>query len=165
MSERTVRRGHWTLIRDPHNGRRWQLNGTTLQLEHDPTSHGCCNGGGRCNGAWSLYSPSRYLALVDGYLTGSMEYVEESVSDYFTVECLRCGRTLVDDDELGWYYQVPVTDAEMPGLTFMDRVHECDGQPHELGEGVTETAERLREAAHERSADKYREFLASRSAS
>jgi hypothetical protein len=44
--------------------------------------------------------------------------------------CARCRRLLVDEDELGWYYQTPVIDSRAPGLTFMDRVHECDGQPH-----------------------------------
>jgi hypothetical protein len=49
-------------------------------------------------------------------------------------KCARCLRTLVDEDELGWYYQVPVTDPRAPGLTFMDRVHVCfqTGQPHEV---------------------------------
>jgi hypothetical protein len=46
--------------------------------------------------------------------------------------CARCRHVLVDEDELGWYYQEPVTDSRAPGLTFMDRVHECrdHGQPH-----------------------------------
>ena len=47
-------------------------------------------------------------------------------------ECARCHHIVVDEDELGWYYQVPVTSPEIPGLTFMDRVHECDGEPHEI---------------------------------
>lgn len=47
-----------------------------------------------------------------------------------TALCARCRRVLVDQDDVGWYYQVPVTDPEIPGLTFMDRVHECDGKPH-----------------------------------
>lgn len=46
-------------------------------------------------------------------------------------ECARCGRVLVAEDEQGWYCQVPVTDPRAPGLTFMDRVHECDGKPHD----------------------------------
>ena len=46
--------------------------------------------------------------------------------------CARCRRVLVDEDDAGWYYQVPVTYPEAPGLTFMDRVHECDGLPHEV---------------------------------
>jgi hypothetical protein len=46
--------------------------------------------------------------------------------------CARCRRVLVDEDETGWYYQAPVTDPDVPGLTFMDRVHECDGQPHKV---------------------------------
>ena len=142
-----ARRGNWTYVHTRYDGPRWQLDGTTLQLEHDPSSHACCNGGGRCNGAWSLYSPSRYLALVDSYLAGSMDFVEEHVADYFTVECLRCHRVLVDRDEVGWYYQVAVEMPEAPGLTFMDRVHECEGQPHELGAGVAKTAQRMRDTA------------------
>jgi hypothetical protein len=46
--------------------------------------------------------------------------------------CARCEHVLVDQDELGWYYQVPATDPEVPGLTFMDRVHDCDGKPHDV---------------------------------
>ena len=46
--------------------------------------------------------------------------------------CARCRKVLVDQDELGWYYQAPVTDPDVPGLTFMDRVHDCDGEPHEV---------------------------------
>ena len=52
--------------------------------------------------------------------------------------CARCRKVLVDEDELGWYYQVPVEEnfgPLYPGgpdtmMTFMDRVHECDGKPH-----------------------------------
>ena len=47
-----------------------------------------------------------------------------------TVTCQRCRKVLVEQDEIGWYYQQPVTDPAAPGLTFMDRVHECDGKPH-----------------------------------
>jgi hypothetical protein len=47
--------------------------------------------------------------------------------------CARCGHVLVDEDEHGWYYQAPATDARI-GLTFMDRVHECDGKPHDVRE-------------------------------
>lgn len=54
--------------------------------------------------------------------------------------CTRCHRVLVDEDELGLYYQVPVQENFGPLyeggpdniLTFMDRVHECDGKPHAL---------------------------------
>jgi hypothetical protein len=47
-------------------------------------------------------------------------------------ECARCHRVLVHEDDQGWYYQAPVTDPEVPGLVFMDRVHECeDDQPHD----------------------------------
>ena len=48
------------------------------------------------------------------------------------MKCARCQHVLVDRDELGWYCQIPVTDPTMPGLTFMDRVHECDGKPHDI---------------------------------
>src|SRR5581483_8743267 len=46
-------------------------------------------------------------------------------------ECARCERVLVDEDDQGWYYQMPVTLPDAPGLTFMDRVHECYGKPHD----------------------------------
>lgn len=46
--------------------------------------------------------------------------------------CGRCHRVLVDDDGDGWYYQAPFTDPGFPGLTFMDRVRECDGRSHEV---------------------------------
>ena len=49
-----------------------------------------------------------------------------------TRKCARCGRTLVAEDEQGWYYQTPVSDPNTPGLTFMDRVHGCDGQSHDV---------------------------------
>lgn len=49
--------------------------------------------------------------------------------------CVRCGRALVGEDDQGWYYQVPVTDSEVPGSTFMDRVHECNGESHDTGAG------------------------------
>ncbi len=49
-----------------------------------------------------------------------------------TAKCTNCGCVLVDEDEQGWYYQTPVTDPEIPGLVFMDRVHECDGKPHHV---------------------------------
>jgi len=44
--------------------------------------------------------------------------------------CLRCRRILVDRGPEGWFYQEPVTDPGMPGLTFMDQIYECEGQPH-----------------------------------
>jgi hypothetical protein len=47
-------------------------------------------------------------------------------------ECARCGKVLVDQDEHGWYYQVPVTDPIAPGLTFMDRVYRCGGPLHDV---------------------------------
>lgn len=47
-----------------------------------------------------------------------------------TVWCARCGHVLTDRDADGWYYQVLVSEAKMPGFTFADRVHQCDGRPH-----------------------------------
>lgn len=47
-------------------------------------------------------------------------------------ECARCGKVLVDQDEHGWYYQVPVTDPVAPGLTYMDRVYRCGGPLHDV---------------------------------
>jgi hypothetical protein len=44
--------------------------------------------------------------------------------------CARCRHVLVDEDDQGWYYQIAVTSEEIPGLVFMDRVHQCDGKPH-----------------------------------
>jgi hypothetical protein len=49
-----------------------------------------------------------------------------------SLACTDCGHVLVGQDEMGWYYQVPVTDPGMPGWVFMDRVHECDGTPHRV---------------------------------
>lgn len=54
--------------------------------------------------------------------------------------CRRCRHVLVAEDELGMYYQVPVRENMgplVPGgpdtwMTFADRVHECDGRPHQL---------------------------------
>lgn len=54
--------------------------------------------------------------------------------------CTRCGHILVDEDELGLYYQEPVTQNMgplWPGgddtvITFADRVHACGGSPHQL---------------------------------
>lgn len=57
----------------------------------------------------------------------------DSNGHYLPVEqrtCARCKHVLVDVDELGAYYQIPVTDSRMPGLTFMDRVHSCYGAAH-----------------------------------
>jgi hypothetical protein len=45
--------------------------------------------------------------------------------------CERCGHVLVGEDEIGPYYQAPVVDQET-GLTFMDRVHTCGGEPHQM---------------------------------
>ena len=44
--------------------------------------------------------------------------------------CDRSRRVLVDQDDVGWYYQIPVESPEVPGLIFMDRMHQCDGKPH-----------------------------------
>lgn len=44
--------------------------------------------------------------------------------------CACCRHVLVDEDDQGWYYQTPVETPEVPGLIFMDRVHQCDGKPH-----------------------------------
>jgi hypothetical protein len=48
--------------------------------------------------------------------------------------CARCLHPLVGRDDRGWYYQAPASDPRVPGLTFMDRVHECDGRPHDTDE-------------------------------
>ncbi len=48
-----------------------------------------------------------------------------------TRECGRCFKVLVGQDDVGWYYQVPVTDLAVPGLTFMDRVYRCGGPLHD----------------------------------
>lgn len=47
----------------------------------------------------------------------------------------------MDEDDQGWYYQVPITLPEAPGLTFMDRVHECDGEPHVAVAALAATGE------------------------
>lgn len=47
------------------------------------------------------------------------------------MRCARCGKPLYQDAD-GWYSQVTVTDDEVPGLAFADRVHECDGKPHDV---------------------------------
>src|SRR5579871_2233612 len=44
------------------------------------------------------------------------------------MRCVRCDSPVFDDDQ-GLYSQVPVTDPEMPGFTFMDRAHECGDPP------------------------------------
>ena len=150
-----MRRGNWTYVHTRYDGPRWQLDGTTLQLEHDSANRM----GDSPNGMWDLYSPGRFVAHVDGYLDGAMEHVEEHLAEYFAVDCLRCRRTLVDRDELGWYYQTPVTSPEAPGLTFMDRVHKCEGEPHLLGEGVAERAEALEEVRQAAETERYKAWL------
>lgn len=62
--------GRWTYYSHPYNGPVWRLDGTTLDLEHDLSSHACCNGGERCNGAWVLYENGRYREPVSEYLCG-----------------------------------------------------------------------------------------------
>ncbi len=57
---------------------------------------------------------------------------EHAAARHAVRRCARCGHVLVDEDDAGWYYQTPVTDPRMPGLTFMDRVHECGGQSHDV---------------------------------
>jgi hypothetical protein len=67
--------GRWTYFHHPYNGPVWRLDGTTLDLEHDPGCHSCCNGG-RCNGAWVLYRNGRYDEPVAEYLAEAMAWVE-----------------------------------------------------------------------------------------
>jgi hypothetical protein len=67
-SGKPVRRGRWTFVSHPGNGDVWRLDGTTLDLEHDPDCHACCVGG-RCNGAWILYEDGRYREPVAEYLS------------------------------------------------------------------------------------------------
>lgn len=56
--------------------------------------------------------------------------------------CGRCGHVLVGEDECGMYYQAAITDPDT-GLIFMDRVHACEGKPHQLpaASAVTEIRE------------------------
>lgn len=70
------RRGRWTYVSHQWNGPVWRLDGTTLDLEHDPDDHSVCMGG-RCNGAWVLYENGRYREPVEEYLDGAMAAVEE----------------------------------------------------------------------------------------
>ena len=61
--------GRWTYYSHPYNGPVWRLDGTTLDLEHDPHDHSVCIGG-RCNGAWVLYRDGRYAEPVCEHLIG-----------------------------------------------------------------------------------------------
>lgn len=64
----------WT--RDPANG--WRLNDTDLLLDFDPLDNG-----GPLRGAWVLYresSGANPLEVIDHYLEGAMQWVEEQVS-------------------------------------------------------------------------------------
>lgn len=56
----------------------WRLDGTTLDLEHDPDCHSVCIGSDRCNGAWVLYEDGRYREPVSEHLDAAMEEVERA---------------------------------------------------------------------------------------
>lgn len=71
-----ARKGRWTRISHPYNGPVWRLDGTTLDLEHDPDCHSVCSGGSRCNGAWVLYRDGVYSQPVGEYLETAMECTE-----------------------------------------------------------------------------------------
>ena len=62
--------GRWTYYQHPYNGPVWRLDGTTLDLEHDPGNHSVCIGGDRCNGAWVLYRDGRYAEPITEHLVG-----------------------------------------------------------------------------------------------
>ena len=68
--------GRWTYFSHPYNGPVWRLDGTTLDLEHDPNDHSVCIGEDRCNGAWKLYRDGRYAETVSEHLEAAMEWVE-----------------------------------------------------------------------------------------
>lgn len=72
------RRGRWTYVDDPMNGRRWRLDGTNLDLEFDDLDRG-----GPLRGAWRVWINGHDAAAhgIDHFLDGSMHYVEESVDD------------------------------------------------------------------------------------
>jgi hypothetical protein len=61
--------GRWAYYSHPHNGPVWRLDGTTLDLEHDPHNHSVCIGG-QCNGAWVLYRDGRYSGPISEHLSG-----------------------------------------------------------------------------------------------
>src|SRR5579859_374545 len=74
---RIRRIGRWTHFNHPYNGPVWRLDGTELDLEHDPGSHAVCIGGDRCNGAWVLYEHGRYREPVAEHLRAAMEDIEQ----------------------------------------------------------------------------------------
>lgn len=74
---RSRRIGRWTYYQHPYNGPVWRLDGTTLDLEHDPSNHSVCIGGDDCNGAWVLYRDGRYGEPISERLDAAMETVEE----------------------------------------------------------------------------------------
>ena len=61
--------GRWRYYSHPYNGPVWRLDGTELDLEHDPDCHSVC-AGGRCNGAWVLYEHGKYVEPVSEHLAG-----------------------------------------------------------------------------------------------
>lgn len=76
VSRTLTRRGRWTHVSDPMNGRRWRLNGTTVDLEFDDL-HG---GGTSLRGAWIIWDgPRSTFEAVDHYLDGAMDWVEKLV--------------------------------------------------------------------------------------
>jgi hypothetical protein len=80
-------------------------------------------------GRWERVPLSRYYAAVE---EADRQAADAATAKPQVRECARCLRVLVGEDESGWYYQSPESDPEAPGLTFMGRVHECDGKPHEV---------------------------------
>jgi hypothetical protein len=55
--------------------------------------------------------------------------------------CVRCTKPIFEGDT-GWYSQQPFTDPAVPGLTFMDRVTECEDE-HVHVPATPEQRERL----------------------
>jgi hypothetical protein len=84
------------------------------------------------------------------------------VPDALRVWCLRCRHTLVDEDDVWWYYQVPVEMPEAPGLVFMDRVHRCEGLLHLVDAAVMQHVREQRRLAQEAETERYKAWLASR---
>lgn len=89
----TKRVGRWTYFDHPYNGPVWRLDGTTLDLEHDPQNHSVCIGG-RCNGAWVLYRDGRYAEPLAEHLEAAMEWVErkhdETRRSALAIESITC---------------------------------------------------------------------------
>jgi hypothetical protein len=85
--------GRWTYFSHPYNGPVWRLDGTTLDLEHDPNVHTVCIGG-RCNGAWVLYRDGRYAEPVSEHLDAAMEQVEQKHDEkrraVLAIEAITC---------------------------------------------------------------------------